>query len=470
MARGAYAHRIMLLKRLTSSLVVSAAAVATLSGCPSVVIGPGETGGGGGGTGACVTAADCEQKECAGVSCFNGGCLYDFFPTGAPCEDGLACTEGDFCQAGKCVSGGPAICSVGPCQIGVCDESQGGCVNTPAPDGTPCGGDDPCTAQPICIGGVCESGPMVDCSALNTACAVGVCEQGVGCVAQPINEGGLCDDGLFCTVGDHCKAGSCVGQNPCPEPGGCFVAACDEATKTCGQKPGNDGVACATNAPCLQNTVCSAGQCVGAPVPDGTPCDDGNVCTSNTTCTTGVCGGGVGPTLFFAEDFHDNSQGWILGSEWEIDQAQVSPPGTFGSDPANDHSPSADNGIAGINIGGNASTMLHPFTYLESPPFNTTGGPGGVVLQFYRWLVSDYPPFMTNTVEIWNGTQWVILWQGAAGQSIIDNAWTLQQFNISQYQGPNTKIRFGMNVTSSGAFLVGSWNIDDILVSSAPCP
>jgi hypothetical protein len=32
------------------------------------------------------------------------------------------------------------------------------------------------------------------------------------------------------------------------------------------------------------------------------------------------------------------------------------------------------------------------------------------------------------------------------------------------------RIRFGYQIGSSGAFTIGSWNLDDIKVSSALCP
>lgn len=63
-----------------------------------------------------------------------------------------------------------------------------------------------------------------DCSALNTACQVGVCNPDTGsCESMPSNEGGPCDDGDTCTTEDICQSGRCVGSG-CTEPSLCVIA------------------------------------------------------------------------------------------------------------------------------------------------------------------------------------------------------------------------------------------------------
>ena len=32
------------------------------------------------------------------------------------------------------------------------------------------------------------------------------------------------------------------------------------------------------------------------------------------------------------------------------------------------------------------------------------------------------------------------------------------------------KVRFGYDIGMDGAYTIGSWNVDDVLVASAPCP
>jgi hypothetical protein len=53
------------------------------------------------------------------------------------------------------------------------------------------------------------------------------------CGGQP--DGAACDDGLYCTVGDTCQAGLCIGkERPCGgDLGFCETATCDEAADQC---------------------------------------------------------------------------------------------------------------------------------------------------------------------------------------------------------------------------------------------
>ena len=117
--------------------------------------------------------------------------------------------------------------------------------------------------------------------------------------------------------------------------------------------------------------------------------------------------------------------------------------------------------------------MLHPYSYLESPPFDTTGAEP-VVLGFYRWLNADYHPYMHSIIEVWNGAQWVQLWK--TGNDAIEDSppkgmgWKYIQHDITPYRSAETRIRFGFDVTNDQVYKVGSWNIDDVVVSAAPCP
>ena len=64
-----------------------------------------------------------------------------------------------------------------------------------------------------------------------------------------------CNDGDFCTAGEQCVSGSCVGQpTVCDDNLGCTADAC-EAGKGCTFVPLPDGIVCATG------KVCVAGAC-----------------------------------------------------------------------------------------------------------------------------------------------------------------------------------------------------------------
>ncbi|MEZ4294513.1 MAG: hypothetical protein R3B70_06025 [Polyangiaceae bacterium] len=448
--------------------------------------GEGGAGGAGGATtttttpttsGACQTADDCIDLSgtCVVGTCINGECTTQPGNQFGACDDGLFCTTGDSCQDGLCVGGPPLVCPGGDaCQVGVCDELTDTCTQQAGNNGAPCEDNDPCSLSGVCINGMCTQGKPVDCTFLNTDCTVGVCDPAAGgCTAIPVNDGFACDDGLFCTINDSCQAGTCVGgaPMPCAPPGGCFVGFCDEATDKCTSMPGNNGAACDDGSPCTAATTCTNGVCGGGtPANDGAACDDGTSCTSGETCNAGLCAGGVGPTIYFADDFKDNSKGWTLGPEWEIGPAKASVPGVGNPDPAMDHTPTADNGIAGVVIGGNASTNLHDYYYLESPAFDTSGAAGSVILGFYRWLNSDYDPFMHNRIEVYNGNQWITLFTSGGPPGIMDNAWTYVEFDLTAYKNASMRVRFGFDITSGGVFTIGSWNIDDVLVASAGCP
>ncbi|MFT3776391.1 MAG: hypothetical protein QM820_64430 [Minicystis sp.] len=158
--------------------------------------------------------------------------------------------------------------------------------------------------------------------------------------------------------------------------------------------------------------------------------------------------------------------------EWQIGPAQTSSGQQTGNpDPAQDHSTTSDNGVAGVQIGGNATitaSQLHGYYYLTSPPFDTSGATGSVILGFYRWLNSDFGPYMTNIIEVWNGTAWIQVWKSSA--TISDAAWLYQSYDITASKNAAMQVRFGFDIEKTGVFKASSWNIDDVQVASAACP
>ncbi|QSV65196.1 MAG: S8 family serine peptidase [Dolichospermum sp. DL01] len=181
---------------------------------------------------------------------------------------------------------------------------------------------------------------------------------------------------------------------------------------------------------------------------------------------TGTIVSEEGFNTYFSDDFANNTKGWTLGTEWQIGAAKTSTGQVYGNpDPGTDNTPTADNGVAGVVIGGNASTALHDFYYLTSPVINTSTA-NKLFFEFARWLNSDYTPYMENKVEIFNGSSWVNLLPSNFNDSpgVQDNAWTPQQFDISAYKSASTQIRFGFNVGSAGVFTVSSWNVDDVKI------
>ena len=171
-----------------------------------------------------------------------------------------------------------------------------------------------------------------------------------------------------------------------------------------------------------------------------------------------------GFTTYFSDDFANNTKGWTLGTEWQIGSATTSTGQVYGNpDPGTDNTPTADNGVAGVVIGGNASTSLHSYYYLTSPVINTSTA-NKLFFEYASWLNSDYTPYMQNTVDIFNGSSWLNLWSSGGAPGVQDNSWTPQQFDISAYKSASTQIRFGFNVGSAGVYTVSSWNVDDVKI------
>ncbi|MBK8253504.1 MAG: hypothetical protein IPK82_12660 [Polyangiaceae bacterium] len=480
--------------RLAAGVPVVLALSFTLFGCAqnasttgnttTTTSGTGASGGSGGsggtgGTGGSVPEMCTQSSECSALNmgcivgvCEEGKCVSKPAGDFEPCDDGNACTTNDQCSEGTCV-GLQKSCGVAPpCKVNLCNPDTGQCEEKAGSDNSQCDDGDPCTTSGLCKNGICNKGPQIDCSLFNTDCTKGVCEPGVGCKSTPAFDGFACDDGLFCTIQEVCQGGACGGgiPLPCNPPGGCFVAVCDEFSNSCKPMPGNDGLACDDGNMCTSGTVCVAGVCSGgAPTNDGLVCDDGASCTTGEICSAGVCGGGMGPTIYFSDDFSDNGAGWTLGMEWQIAPAKAGPNNGFAfPDPDTDHTSTGDDGVAGVVIGGDASPNPHDYTYLESPPFDTSNAAGPVIFGYQRWLNSEGHPYMHNRVQVYNGSQWITIW--SSGMFMFETNWTYMEHDVTNYKNSQMRVRFGFDV---GEFLFGSyssWNVDDVLVASQGCP
>ncbi|MBN1314889.1 MAG: hypothetical protein JXA42_05460 [Anaerolineales bacterium] len=139
-------------------------------------------------------------------------------------------------------------------------------------------------------------------------------------------------------------------------------------------------------------------------------------------------------------------------------------------DPGVDHTLTGDNGVAGIVIGGCAdvadqtyTNTIHGFYYITSPVINTNV-PGNVELEYYRWLNSDYTPYMQDVLEVYDGSTWQTLWDTYGAPGVQDVGWVGQAFDITPYKNTNMQVRFGFNINSPGVYDVSSWNIDDISI------
>ncbi|MSP24019.1 MAG: hypothetical protein EXR75_02420 [Myxococcales bacterium] len=418
----------------------------------------------------------CQKAQC---NLMTKQCEVISLGNGAGCDDGKFCTVKDACQNGICVGGPVNDCGLDPpeCTQLTCEEATKKCGTTPQSNGASCISQDLCVVGGKCQNGVC-GGQVNDCffAPVPNECFVAVCEPATGqCKPQPGNDNGACTDlSDLCTVGKTCLNGVCGGGKPkdCSLLSkGCNDGLCDTVNGQCFAKPLMQGQACLEKTDVCNTGFCdSVGKCIGSPINEGLKCDDKLSCTVDTICTTGMCTGGTSNiVVYFADDFSTGAKGWTLGTEWQIGATKESSGQVYGApDPAADHSPSLDNGVAGVVLGGNAATGLHDYYWLESPAVNTAAAQT-VYFEFWRWLNSDYTRYMANKVEVFNGTTWVNLWTTAGSPGIQDSAWTKVSYDITAHKSATMKVRFGFTVTSGGVFTVSQWNVDDVLLSNGPC-
>lgn len=239
----------------------------------------------------CTVGDKCEQGECVpgvALACNDGnactddscdpdsGCVFD--ANDAPCDDGNTCTLGDQCEGGSCQFTQLEDCDdSNGCTDEFCDPSVG-CKSTLNED--PCDDGSACTVGDQCAGGVCLSGALKECDDDNV-CTDDSCVAALGCQYVP-NES-LCDDGNVCTVGDHCDAGSCqfTGFEACDDSNPCTDDLCDPLIGcqfTLNEAPCDDNDLCTTG------DHCHLGACISA---NTLECDDGNPCTDD-SCGEGV--------------------------------------------------------------------------------------------------------------------------------------------------------------------------------------
>jgi hypothetical protein len=423
----------------------------------------------GGVPGACVPGAP-SAEVCDGVDNDCNGSVDEADP-----ELGLACSTGDL---GAC---GPGTWS--------CQQGALVCVPDGAPTPELCNGlDDNCEGNvdegnPE-GGAACDTGAFGVCQAGIITCSNG----GLSCEASELPSPELCNG-----LDDDCDGAVDQGD---PEGGGACdtgqLGVCQPGTLTCS----GGALLCAPDQT-VSPEVCNGldDNCDGQ-VDEGNP-GGGGACGCGGAGTLACQGGQLacvgGPTVYFEEDFADNSAGWTLGPNWQIGPAVGGCSGCTGTpDPAQDHTPTDDNGLAGVVIGGPAPTAsLHDYYWLESPPFDTSSAPGSVYLSFWRHLNSDYLSYMQNKVQVFDGTSWVDLPYGTTGNccpGVMDSTWRNHpvpagapaqatnsdqyptQFDLTAYKSAQTRVRFGYRIGSGGVYTIGSWSVDDVVVASEICP
>lgn len=158
----------------------------------------------------------------------------------------------------------------------------------------------------------------------------------------------------------------------------------------------------------------------------------------------------------------DTDPGWTRTGEWAFGQ----PTGQGGAshgfpDPTAGYTGS---NVFGINLNGDYSLAVGGPYYLTTAPMDLSRYTN-VTLQFKRWLNSDWPPYVNQTIEVSsNGINWSTVWTNVAGVTQADSAWTNVSYNISALADSRTNvmIRWGHRIGQSGAYAFSGWNIDDV--------
>lgn len=207
---------------------------------------------------------------------------------GKPCDDGVACTSADQCDAnGSCLGTAKSGCCTAdadcqtttPCTTASCNTAVGQCVFAPGPDccasgsccnptnnsilpaGSPCGGV-VIASEMTCNGSQiqartatagCDGTSPASCGTQDSQLVwgpwqtVSTCSGQSKCVQQPgsppqcvpvvqvpCNQDSACNDSNACTD-DLCVQGSCVNlPKLCPAGDTCQTQSCDAKTGTCG--------------------------------------------------------------------------------------------------------------------------------------------------------------------------------------------------------------------------------------------
>ena len=166
----------------------------------------------------------------------------------------------------------------------------------------------------------------------------------------------------------------------------------------------------------------------------------------------------------------DTDPGWGTDGEWAFGQ----PLGLGGYQFGNPDPASAYTGqnVYGVNLNGDYATTIGGPYYLTAGPIDMTGVTGAK-LRFWRWLNTDWLPWVSAKIEVSNDyTNWTTLWENA-GVEITDDAWNQWELDIAAVADdqPTVWIRWSHEVLTGGTWAYSGWNVDDVEIwgVSQPC-
>ncbi len=183
---------------------------------------------------------------------------------------------------------------------------------------------------------------------------------------------------------------------------------------------------------------------------DGTcePAENKLSCPSDCVCVQ---------EALFQDDF-STDRGWTFGPEW-----QRGPAVSFFTEPPQDNTPTDDNLLAGTALGAFPEPYAHGSFFLTSPVVDTLGK-GTVWLTFRRWLVIQDFPNAFDSIEVFDGQQWIKLWE--ADVRFTDDVWEPVILDLSPFLSAQTQVRFGFGIAF--ASFASDWSVDDVKIF-VPC-
>jgi len=189
-----------------------------------------------------------------------------------------------------------------------------------------------------------------------------------------------------------------------------------------------------------------------------------DACIDGACAHTQIWGDGCCLPPLFKDDFSED-KGWDYDEEWARAATFWDGGGSlFGyPDPGADHTTSDDNYVAGAIPGNVVTNYVHDWFWLTSPTVDSTGA-SNLHLTFWRWLNSDYLPYMQNAVEVKGPAGWTQVWESGETPPIQDKKWFFQDFDVTEHAGPEFQVRFGFTIPITGAMPVSGWNVDDVMV------
>jgi hypothetical protein len=156
----------------------------------------------------------------------------------------------------------------------------------------------------------------------------------------------------------------------------------------------------------------------------------------------------------------DQDPSWLRQGEW----AFGTPAGAGGTSQGSPDPAAGMTGsfVFGVNLNGDYGLSASGPHYLTAGPFDLSAGTH-TVLEFRRWLNTDFQPWASATLEVSNdGQSWTQVW-GNGAMAVEDSTWQAVHYDISQVadHSPSVYLRWGYRV-QNGVLGYSGWNIDDI--------